>query len=239
MKIFNPMNWTLAFLLVAGTLPGVRADDNATAVERVASETYSPGSHRLSLELGAGFPTGVNNFSDSEKMGPMGGLQYLYTVDEFWGVGVQADYFQFGAKDHTVTSDTGGQVNTRSKDKVATLEVIGRYNILPNARFVPYLHSGLGLTYFRQKADGEPMAGSTWTDTNTTETRSLQDVSSVNFSYSVGVGVETDLTKNLILGLETAWHVFGVSKASFGTSAINVPTVSLRLGWIFGTKPAP
>ncbi len=239
MKIPNLMQWILAFFLVAGTLPVARADDSPSRREPVASETYTPGSQRLSLELGAGIPTSVNSYSESEKMGPMGGLQYLYTVDEFWGVGVQADYFQFAAKEHAITSDTGGLVNARSKDNVATLEVMARYTFLPNARFVPYLHSGLGLTYFRQTAEGEPLAGSTWTDTGTTETRSLQDVSSVNFSYSVGVGVETNLTKNLLLGLETAWHIFGVSKVTYGTNTIDVPTVSLRLGWHFGPKPPP
>ena len=238
MKIPNLMKITLAFFLVIAPLSLVRADDSPIPAEPVASETYLPGSQRLSFEMGAGIPTGVNNFSESEKLGPMGGIQYLYSVDEFWGVGVQADYFQFAAKDHAIMSDTGGQVNARSKDKVATVEVMGRYTFLPNARFVPYLHSGIGLTYFRQTADGEPFPGSTWTDTNTTETRSLQDVSSVNFSYSIGVGVETNLTKDLLLGLETAWRIFGVSKVTYGTTTIDVPTVSLRLGWHFGPNPS-
>ena len=236
------LKWSLVIFLVSVSFSFVRADENLGPGPGpegpVASEIYKSGSQRLSLEWGAGIPTRVNHFSESEKTGPMGGIQYLYSVDEFWGVGVQADYYQFGAKEHAITSDSGGVVNARSKDKAATVELVGRYTFLPNAHLVPYLDSGLGLTYFRQTTDGEPLPGSTWTDTGTTETRSLQNVSSVNFSYSFGAGVETHLTKNLLLGLESTWHIFGVSKVTYGTHTINVPTVSLRLGWHFGSKDA-
>jgi opacity protein-like surface antigen len=190
----------------------------------------------LSLDIGAGIPTSANDFSNSERIGPMGGLQYLYSLNEYWGVGVQADYFHFAAKDHSILSNTGGQVNVRSWDNVATLEIMGRYNLMPNVKFVPYLHSGVGLTYFHQIANGEPLPGSTWADTGSNETRDLQDVATVNFAYSIGIGVETSLTNNLVLGLESAWQIFGVSKTTYGTNAINVPTVSLRLGWHFGQK---
>src|ERR1035438_9318627 len=38
------------------------------------------------------------------------------------------------------------------------------------ARFMPYVHTGLGANVFRQTTDGTPAAGSTWENTNTTET---------------------------------------------------------------------
>ena len=50
--------------------------------------------------------------------------------------------------------------------------------------------------------------------------------------------METNLTKDLLLGLETAWRIFGVSKVTYGTTTIDVPTVSLRLGWHFGPNPS-
>ena len=150
-------------------------------------------------------------------------------------MGVQADYFHFGSKNYTLTNNgTGGQLNARSQDTAATAEIVGRYNLLADAAtFAPYLHSGLGVAYF-QKSSGEPLPGSTWTDTGSGETRQIQDDSSLGVAFSFGLGVETKLSDSLILGLETAWHIFGVSKTTYGTSTIGAPTVSLRLGWRFG-----
>jgi opacity protein-like surface antigen len=168
-------------------------------------------------------------------MGPIVGVRYLRMISSKFGWGLQADYYHFGAKTHPLTDQFGAQLNARSSDNVATAEIMGRYSILPDARVVPYLHSGVGVAYFHQLSEGQPIAGTSgWSDTGTAENRQLQDTSSVGFSYSAGVGVETYLTNSLVLGLETAWHIFGVSQTSFGTSTINVPSVSLRLGWRFG-----
>ena len=85
------------------------------------------GSQRLSLEAGTGFPTGINSYSSSEKIGPVAGLQYLYGLNNHVGVGVQADYDHFAGKDNVINSDlAGGQVNERAWDNVATLEIMGR-----------------------------------------------------------------------------------------------------------------
>jgi opacity protein-like surface antigen len=221
MKIPGILKIMLAFILAAGVTAGVRADSDVAPQE-------------LSLEAGAAFPTGVNHFSDQEKIGLIGGVRYLRMITSKFGWGVQADYYHFAAKTHPLTDQYGAQLNARSWDNVATAEIMGRYSILPDARVVPYLHSGVGVTYFHQISEGAPLGDARWSDTGTAETRHLLDTSSVGFSYSAGFGVETNLTNSLVLGLETAWRIFGVSQTSFGTSAINVPSVSLRLGWRFG-----
>jgi len=221
MKIPGILKIMMALLLAAGMSTSARADSDMAPQE-------------LSLEAGAAFPTGVNNFSDGEKMGPIIGARYLRMITPRFGWGVQADYYHFAAKTHPITDQYGAQLDARSSDNVATAEIMGRYSILPDARVVPYLHSGVGVTYFHQISEGAPTGDARWSDTGTTETRQLQDTSSVGFSYSAGFGVETNLTNSLVLGLETAWHIFGVSQTSFGTSTINVPSVSLRLGWRFG-----
>jgi opacity protein-like surface antigen len=221
-SMFDIRNWAVACLLAA-TLSGIAA-------------AAQPGSQEINVAGGAAFPTQANRFSDYAKSGPAGGIQYLYHWDETMAFGVQADYYHFDGKNHLLTSDAGGQVDALSTDNVGTLEIMGRYTFVPGARFEPYVHSGLGINYFHQTSEGTPAAGSTWSDTNTTETRQLQDVSTVGVSYSIGIGVETDLTSNLVLGLESAWHIFSVSKAAYGTNTIDVPTVTMRLGWRFGPK---
>lgn len=221
MKIPGIMKIGMALLLAAGLTAGASAASNVAPQE-------------LSVEAGPAFPTGVNNFSDGEKMGPIVGVRYLRMISAKFGWGLQADYYHFGAKTHPVTGQFGADINTRSTDNVGTAEIMGKYLILPDARVVPYLHTGLGAAYFHQTSEGEPTAGAGWFDTGTTETRHLQDTGTLGFSYSFGIGAETYLTRSLVLGLETAWRVFGVSKATVGTTTLNVPSVSLRLGWRFG-----
>jgi len=221
LKISNNIKFVLAFLIVGMTIRGAWANSGAWA-------------EQLSLETGLAIPTSVNNYSDSEKVGVLVGARYLRRLTSNLDWGLQTDYYHFAAKDNVITGRYGGKVNTRSTDNVATLEVVGRYSFFTQALIVPYVHSGVGITYFHQKTEGEPTGGSGWFDTQTTETRQLQDASSLGFSYSAGIGVEAELTRTLVLGLETAWHIFGVSQTSYGTSTINVPSISLRLGWRFG-----
>src|SRR5205809_7731367 len=89
MKIPNIAKLTRAVLLAAA--PGSWAASNA-------------GAPRLSLEAGAAFPTGVNNFSDSAKTGLVGGAQYLFRGESNFRLGIQGDYYHFPARDHLVTS---------------------------------------------------------------------------------------------------------------------------------------
>ena len=192
------------------------------------------GSQQLNLGAGGAFPTTINNLSKYAGPGPTVGARYLYGIDDYFGVGLQADYYTFASKDTPLDSPAGGQLDATFQDSAATLEILGRYTLIPEARLVPYLHSGVGLAYFRQKVDGTPLPGSAWSDTNTTEPRDIQDVRSLGVAFSFGVGVETNITDRLVMGLESAWHVFGVSRSTYGTGTLDVPTVLLRLGWRFG-----
>ena len=201
---------------------------------KVHSEAGPLVAEELSVQAGGAFPTGANNLSDSEKLGPLVGARYLYASRETFAWGVQADYYHLPAKDHPLDSQFGAPINVQSTDNAATIELAGRYTFIPQAQFVPYVHMGLGAAYFHQKSQATPTGGAGWADTGTMETRQVQDQSSMGFSYSAGIGIETQITSSLVLGMETAWHIFGVSKTDFGTSTLNLPTVSLRLGWHFG-----
>jgi len=219
--MMNFLKWFMVFFLGFGMGTLVRAESG-------------PWLQELSLQAGCAVPTEVNHLSDSEKLGPVGGVRYLYSIRETFAWGLQADVYHLSPKDHTLSSQFGAPLNVRSTDDAATAEIVGRYTFIPQARLVPYVHMGLGAAYFHQKSDAQPTGGAGWADTGTTESRQVQEASSTGFSYSAGVGVETQITDSLVLGLETAWHIMGVHQSDFGTNAINVPVVSLRLGWHFG-----
>ncbi len=216
-----------AFLLAAVLGPGAKAYD------------LPLGTQRLGVEAGAAYPTSVNGFSSSAKTGPTAGFSYLQEYGDFLGAGVQADYFHFGAKEQALKSAAGGEVNTRSQEDIATLEIIGRYFPLPLSRFKPYFQGGTGATFFRQRSTGRPLPGFTWENTNTVETRRLLTKQSVGLAFSIGAGVETNLSPTLILGMEAAWHVFEVDRSAFGTRTLNVPSLSVVLSRRFGQEPGP
>ena len=225
MRITARASLVAAFLLATGVTAGMGADPG-------------PWSHEISLEAGAAFPTDVNRFSDTAKMGPVAGARYLYRTSVNFAFGLQGEYYSFGAQERTFATANEGRINARSNDQAALLELIGRYAFLPAARVVPYFYAGAGAAHFQQVTKGEPAAGSGWADTGgTTETRQLQDANSTGLCASAGFGMETNLTQSLVLGLESAWHVLGVNRTSFGTSSLNVPSLSLRLGWRFGPEP--
>ena len=222
----------VVFLLAAALGVGAKADDSP------------PGTQRLSVNAGAAFPTSANGFSSSARTGPTGGVSYLKDVGDFFGAGLQADYYHFDAKEHELPSAAGGFVNTRSQDDIATLEIMGRYIPLPEARIRPYFHGGTGLAIFRQTSTGVPAPGDNWSDENSPDTqhrekRRLQNKQSVGASLSIGVGAETNVSRRFILGIEAAWHVFEVDRSAFGTSTLNVPTLSVRISRRFGQEPQP
>ena len=52
-------------------------------------------------------------------------------------------------------------------------------------------------------------------------------------SESLGIGVEHPITESIIAGLNATWHWFEVDKGQFGTSVINMPSLSVQIGWKF------
>jgi len=66
------------------------------------------------------------------------------------------------------------------------------------------------------------------------ETRITEEPNSTGFAASYGGGVERMLTTNLSCALEATWNTITSSKTNIGTSALNFPVLSLRLGWRFG-----
>ena len=227
MSIQKVLKLSVAIVLATGGVSGAWAD------------VGGPGTRRVSLDVGGAFPTPVNNFSDSTRMGLVGGVQYLYNLNYFAAVGIQVDGYRFDGKEHTLNEAAGGQLNATSQANAASFELMGRYTFQPAARFMPYAHAGLGANVLHQTTDGQPVAGSTWVDTNTSEARQLPNVNSVGITFSFGAGVETNLSDRVVLGLEAAWRILGVSKAAYGTSTLNIPSIAMRLGWRFGQEPLP
>jgi len=226
MRIQTVLTLSAALLMAAGRVQAARADTG-------------PWTSRVSVDGGVAIPTPVNGFSDEARTGLVGGIQYLHNLDYFTAVGIQVEGYQFDGKDHAVTSSAGGRLNANSQVDAAAIEIVGRYTFLPMARFIPYVHTGLGANVLRQTTDGTPLPGFTWSDTNTSETRRLPDVNSVGISFSFGAGVETNLTDRIVLGLEATWRILGVSKAAYGNAEIDVPSLAMRLGWRFGQEPLP
>lgn len=189
------------------------------------------GSSVLSYNVGLAIPTGANDLDGTQRLGPMGGARYLYQLTDRIGVGGQFDYFHLAGKTIYLDPDA---YNT--PDNIYTGEIMARYSFMPDGKWVPYVHMGVGMARIFQTVYGTPNDGATWPSGDPNETRILDHQSVTTYAISYGGGVETHLTDHLIMGLEASWNSLGGSQDRLGTGAFNFPDIGLRLGWQFGGK---
>ena len=189
------------------------------------------GSSQVSLSAGAAIPTWANSLDNTQTVGPAGGARYLYQLTSNISVGGQFDF------DHLPgNTQHGSLLDLNAVDNIYTGELVGRYSFMPDAKWVPYVHAGIGVARIFETTNGTPSNGATWNDTGTAETRVINHESSTNFALSYGGGMERMVTDHLLCAVEAAWNTLGASTSRIGTSMVNFPVLSLRLGWQFGGK---
>jgi opacity protein-like surface antigen len=172
---------------------------------------------RVILNLGSGIPTQANGFSATAGPGFEGGFTYLYGLLPKLEVGVEANEFYFPKK--TDRDATTSQTMTN----IITGEAVARYSLMGVNKWTPYVQGGVGADRYREDQT-TTLAGTEFKGHDQT----------VRMSESLGVGVDYPLTDSLIAGVNATWHWFEMGKADFGTSVINMPSVTLQLGWKFG-----
>jgi hypothetical protein len=74
--------------------------------------------------------------------------------------------------------------------------------ILPSGVFRPYLIAGGGLHATSLKLESQPVPGFVWTDTRTTETRTLYDSGKGSWAAAWGLGFNWQLNDIINLGIE-------------------------------------
>lgn len=189
------------------------------------------GTSQVSLNAGAAIPTWANDLDTTQKVGPAAGARYLYQMTPNVSVGGQLDYGYLPGK-----TQGGSFLDVNAVDNIYTGELVGRYSFMQDAKWVPYVHVGIGVARIFETTRGTPSNGATWADTGTSETRVTDREASTGFALSFGGGLEKMLTDHLLCAMEATWNTLGASKSRIGTSTLNFPVLSLGLGWQFGSK---
>lgn len=200
-----------------------------------AQAQVNQGAHVWSLGLGAGLP--LNRYYDiKDKVGNPGfsvGGRYLYHVRPSVGVGLDLSY----CAGRTKTSSTSDFRYTSAPELLQVLAV-GKYSLLADRKFRPYVLGGVGLGRFSFKKTQSPTAG-TWADTGTAETRTPMDAASTGLAFTVGSGLDWDVTKKVLVGLDLRWSQTSIARTKFWGDKFQAFHAAVMLGCKIGGKPAP
>jgi len=164
-----------------------------------AKAEIKAGQQIVSLNLGAGISldkTDLTNYAGGSKEtavnpGIAVGGQYLYHLTPAFGFGGDFSYAAYGGKDHSMT----GAVTTEEASTWA-LQAMARYVLLAEKKFNPYLFGGFGV--------GQTMVN-TKTSIGGGTPKTNFSGSATGPAFSLGAGIDGDITESLLAGIEFRW----------------------------------
>jgi opacity protein-like surface antigen len=158
------------------------------------------------LNTGVSSPTG--DAGDAMDLGFQGTLVTNYMLTPAFGVGADIGYHWWGVKDEFVPA--GAEANSNLIQATAQ----GSYMFATSGKMMPYLKGGLGI--YRSQAE---VSGATDPLLN-------QDITSSDFGYNVGGGMNWNVSPMYQMGVGALYH----SVQTDGEST-NFYTVGVNLLW--------
>lgn len=156
----------------------------------------------------------MGNESDrAAKPGPFAGLRYLRNLDSMLALGFQLDAAQPRANDSLRLIANGV---TRTKLLVGELLIISRVRFLEK-RIRPYLLLGLGVHSTTLQIDSKPLTGFAWSDTGTSESRTLVKSRKLGGVVALESGVDYHISDSLTAGAYAGYHY--ATKATYKATA--------------------
>jgi type 1 fimbria pilin len=185
----------------------------------LASPTYAAeGKIKLSVGADVLIPTG--DFSNGQSTGFGGSVRGQYDITPMFSAGLTVGYFTWSGKDYTVA----GQNVSGASFKGLPVRVFGKYYFMPEGATRVYAIAELGL--FFSSVD---VPSQTVTIGGFTATSGGGSVSSSDFNYAPGVGVELPLGSGGKTMLDLSARYDGIARS--GASA---GSIGFRAGVIFG-----
>lgn len=131
--------------------------------------------------------------------GVIGG-QFLYFITDTPSLALGFDISHAGFDDHDSFQLLTNRYTQSSADSTSGL-FIARLSY-PKGHVRPYIQGGLGAHHTRLSLDGTPINGTSWSDTGTTETRSLLDDGHMGAAAEGAVGVYFYFSEKFFIGVE-------------------------------------
>lgn len=209
------------------------------------AEGIEAGQSLVSVAVGAAIPmqkSGVYVEEDSEnvseelrwaKAGIASELSYTYFVNEYVGVGLALGNGMFFDKKTSFAYSGGSTENIKTKMNTWSALITGRFNVNPQSAVRFYIPLGLG--YMRAKGTIKD----TWVDGEDTESDTMSARSN-SFGWFAGLGVETDITENWLVGAELRYTAFRFDTNKYmeeepfgGSRGYGYGSVMLKAGYRF------
>jgi len=199
--------------------------------------------NKLEYEYGRGSPRGSYHFGDWIKQegprGPEWSADFLHESSERVYVGIGGGHFHSGDEvSQTLVPNTDATFSTR----MTSILALGRLDLSSNPKLMPYAIVGIGWVRYSLVVQGVP--ATSWSDTGTSESRTLVDDAKNTVGYTAGLGVDLAVTDRLYIGIDARYQ--GAVKQHFDTSAagqvatgtkeLTVPLGAFLLGAKVGVK---
>jgi len=161
--------------------------------------------------------------SDAGGTGFILGLEYLRPISNRLSAGFEASFARRSKKD-----STGSIANARTEASGSSRFFMTsiRWRFRPRRKITPHLGARLGAHNSNISIKATPLTGYAWSDTSTTETRTIIDDSKWGLAYGVTAGTEMPLGKSLDIGFEAQYLTTSDSKYSLSTQASGMGLVA-------------
>jgi opacity protein-like surface antigen len=200
----------------------------AAALSPAFADFYEKGSQVLNIEGGASImnfkrdvPQSLITVSpdtvDEAHSGGTFGAGYLYYLSSKLGLGARVSYVTTGDESvsNLITAFNGIQSETSAK--ALLLMAQAKYSFRVDKTVMPYIGIGLGMHHSQRKMTAQPNNAFVWSDTSTSEERTLVDGSASAFAAGYDVGLDFRLGERTLLGIEG--RVTYLGDADYGQTA--------------------
>jgi opacity protein-like surface antigen len=179
------------------------------------AESYRETHQTFSLGLGAAIPLSRVDFSGTgggtESNGDTGiliGGRYLFDLSPNLSVGPDLEYFH---RSRTQSQSLLQESNTDVFGNTLMLLANAKWSFVSRGPARPYLLGGVGANRTSTIAEGTPNPGFSWSDTDSTETRTLVDQAHWGFASHLAFGIDFPMWELATFGLEFGWVYLGNS----------------------------
>ncbi len=211
-------------------------------------ELFGPQRQLLSFNIGLAAPLSSVDFSAigggsaaNGDVGPLLGLQDLYSLTPRWAFGAEAQYaLRPWTYSPGLLPNSGASVSGETALLLAEL----KYSLTDRGRRRPYLLFGVGPGWNTTTIDARPNWGYSWPNSGTWEQRRLVNGGAWALAETARLGIDFDLPWSNVFSVEGGWtgltsehYAATVQGQALGLSGVTAPlnyfTLGARLGWRF------
>jgi opacity protein-like surface antigen len=161
--------------------------------------------NQIDFMLGRGTPQSSAQVADRFQLlgsrGPEWSVDIMHRIARQLSLGLGGGHFSSG--DNTSTTWVSNTNSTLSSH-MSTVFILGRLDLAPNPKFIPYLLAGVGWARSSLSATATPV--STWADTGTAESRLILDDAKISLGYAAAAGVDIALNDRIFVGVEARYQ---------------------------------